>query len=591
MLTTINLFFFMPLVSWCGVAAGGERMGKQMFQQLNTYEPRARRGYRLCQVDGTEGACLSSTECSRQRGLYAGYCGATQDYCCIVDKTCGSRTSAHHAHFRNPSYPNNDTEARTCDLQMEIGRKVCAVRMTFNKFELAVYQDGVCIKDTMTVLGTSLGDTMTPICGNMTNWATTFAVKERSTVTLAMVVQGLPAYTFSIGLTQLPCDVLVPFQSPTWAGVRNADAVKYVPTTTPPPEEVTETTDFSTTETTEETTTETTTETTSMMSDDEETTDVPEAESPTTLTPGKIPTPSNNEVLIRAPSNPEEDVYLETTDATPAISAFRRAFEQKVNDRCWQYEEDDDTGFRIIGGAYANINEYPWQVGLVYKKKFFCGGSLISDRHVLTASHCVFGSFSKGLDNLIITIGDHDLSTRNETNHVVARVKSIHWHLHYNPHATTNDIAIMELREPVNFTYGISAVKLPTDLDEQYELANATVTGWGRYHVLKKKTSAVLKEFTGPLQNTSKCVEAWKKFPGINASLTRHICLSVTMGTPCHGDSGGPLVVCTGVQCTQVGVVSFGFPLCTNVGLPAVFSRITYFRSWLDMNLVQMHYE
>lgn len=38
------------------------------------------------------------------------------------------------------------------------------------------------------------------------------------------------------------------------------------------------------------------------------------------------------------------------------------AFELKVNDRCWQYEDESDTGFRIIGGDYANINEYPWQV-------------------------------------------------------------------------------------------------------------------------------------------------------------------------------------------------------------------------------------
>ena len=31
-------------------------------------------------------------------------------------------------------------------------------------------------------------------------------------------------------------------------------------------------------------------------------------------------------------------------------------------------------------------------------------------------------SFSKGVDKLLITIGDHDLSTRTETNHTVAKV-------------------------------------------------------------------------------------------------------------------------------------------------------------------------
>merc|ERR1711994_151422 len=40
---------------------------------------------------------------------------------------------------------------------------------------------------------------------------------------------------------------------------------------------------------------------------------------------------------------------------------------------------------RISGGSYASANQYPWMVRL----QMGCGGSLISDRHVLTAYHCV----------------------------------------------------------------------------------------------------------------------------------------------------------------------------------------------------------
>merc|ERR1712088_515726 len=42
---------------------------------------------------------------------------------------------------------------------------------------------------------------------------------------------------------------------------------------------------------------------------------------------------------------------------------------------------------RISGGSYASPNQYPWMVRL----QMGCGGSLISDRHVLTAYHCVDG--------------------------------------------------------------------------------------------------------------------------------------------------------------------------------------------------------
>ena len=45
---------------------------------------------------------------------------------------------------------------------------------------------------------------------------------------------------------------------------------------------------------------------------------------------------------------------------------------------------------KIVGGEATDANEYPWQVALVEKGKTkpFCGGSLISSKHVLSAGHC-----------------------------------------------------------------------------------------------------------------------------------------------------------------------------------------------------------
>lgn len=48
---------------------------------------------------------------------------------------------------------------------------------------------------------------------------------------------------------------------------------------------------------------------------------------------------------------------------------------------------------RIIGGTKAKLGQYPWLARLGYNRTenitFECGGTLISKRHVLTASHCV----------------------------------------------------------------------------------------------------------------------------------------------------------------------------------------------------------
>ncbi|MPC07877.1 Chymotrypsin B [Portunus trituberculatus] len=264
-------------------------------------------------------------------------------------------------------------------------------------------------------------------------------------------------------------------------------------------------------------------------------------------------------VVLTAPYEEEEEeeedyLAVEGVDAVPTISAFKRAFELRVNDRCWQYEDESDTGFRVIGGSYTNIQEYPWQVSL--GDPFNTGTHLYLEICVRLARFIdirkgLWRSFSKGLDKLRVTMGDHDLSTRSEANHTVGRVKSVIWNLHYNPHTTKNDIALLELYEPINFGYGISAVRLPSDLG------------------------------LDPREKEQKVVTHGEKKEQLHASGI-HKAVMFTFREA--GDSGGPLVVCSGNHCTQVGVVSFGFPLCTNVGLPAVFARVTHFKSWIDMN-------
>ena len=55
---------------------------------------------------------------------------------------------------------------------------------------------------------------------------------------------------------------------------------------------------------------------------------------------------------------------------------------------------------RVVGGQDTEINEYPWMALMRLKHQadsgFFCGGTLINSRWVLTAQHCIFNGVDTG---------------------------------------------------------------------------------------------------------------------------------------------------------------------------------------------------
>merc|ERR1711982_199470 len=64
---------------------------------------------------------------------------------------------------------------------------------------------------------------------------------------------------------------------------------------------------------------------------------------------------------------------------------------------------------KIVGGVEATPHEFPWQVGLFFDG-YFCGGTIISEKYILTAAHCADGVYSHE-----VVIGAHEIRDPSNT--------------------------------------------------------------------------------------------------------------------------------------------------------------------------------
>ncbi|KFB44697.1 AGAP008183-PA-like protein [Anopheles sinensis] len=237
---------------------------------------------------------------------------------------------------------------------------------------------------------------------------------------------------------------------------------------------------------------------------------------------------------------------------------------------------------RIVGGHNADPNEWPWIAGLFNNGRQFCGGSLIDNIHILTAAHCVAHMSSYDVARLSVKLGDHNIRSNTEVQHVERRVKRLVRHRGFDSRTLYNDVAVLTMDQPVPFTKQVRPICLPAaDNSRAYNGLTATVIGWGSLRE-NGPQPAILQEVNLPIWTNNECrVKYGPAAPG--GIIDTMLCAGQAAKDSCSGDSGGPLMVNDG-KWTQVGVVSWGIG-CGKGQYPGVYTRVTSFLPWIKKNI------
>jgi secreted trypsin-like serine protease len=222
---------------------------------------------------------------------------------------------------------------------------------------------------------------------------------------------------------------------------------------------------------------------------------------------------------------------------------------------------------RIIGGHRADPGQFPWKAVLQIsgdRSEWICGGSLISDKWVLTAASCLERAISA-----YITI--NDTSSSMSLNMIT--------HDTFDSMSLSNNIGLAELEEPVTFDEYVSAI----GLSEEPVEAGVEVTIIGPGSTSAEGSANGISYYTELVTiSNEECKETFDLIRDSNGCAVSET--DDKMGS-CFGDIGGSVVTKADTNPLLVGVISFVSDNGCDHGDPSGFVRVANYIDWIRTNI------
>nr|UXX33474.1 serine protease-like protein [Holotrichia oblita] len=225
---------------------------------------------------------------------------------------------------------------------------------------------------------------------------------------------------------------------------------------------------------------------------------------------------------------------------------------------------DLEGDWRVVGGSAAPTGAYPFMVSIrSSSNSHYCGGSIINERWVLTAAHCIIG---ESTSNVRAVVGTNTLNAGG-TSYVSTRLIL---HNNYDDDSADNDVGVIQLASAIAYSNTVAPVVLNS---VNTGAVDAILIGWGQTSTIGSAPNNLQHLSTSTI-TAAQCQAIWGS--SVNSG---HICSFTRAGQgSCFGDSGGPLIQTS--NSAQLGIVSFGVA-CAQ-GFPDVYSRVSSYNSWIN---------